>query len=166
MSGGPSHQGEVPGHNISGTHEPSHISGRHAVPSGTGRIHRLPVRRSLKGERPAELSMQAPNNVPEDDVHLRSATDNAGLPHILLRRPARPLIGGEDYELLFTVPSGDRKRFESQARRARHRFTCIGVIRPHSFGLRVRTLDATLRQLTAKSYEHFRPHPIHRESRP
>ena len=76
------------------------------------------------------------------------------------------LIGGEDYELLFTVPSSDRKRFESQARRARHRFTRIGVIRPRSFGLRIRTLTGTLRHLTAKGYEHFRPHPTHRVSRP
>ena len=75
------------------------------------------------------------------------------------------LIGGEDYELLFTVPARDRKRFESQAGRAQHRFTCIGAIRPRSFGLRVRTLDGTLRHLTAKSYEHFRPHPDRREFR-
>jgi thiamine-monophosphate kinase len=74
------------------------------------------------------------------------------------------LIGGEDYELLFTVPAGDRKRFESHAARARHRFTCIGVIRPHSFGLRIRTLDGALRLLTAKSYEHFSPRPGHRGS--
>ncbi len=76
------------------------------------------------------------------------------------------LIGGEDYELLFTVPAGGRKRFESHAGRAGYRFTCIGVIRPRSFGLRLRTLEGTLRHVTAQSYEHFRPHPDHRESRP
>lgn len=76
------------------------------------------------------------------------------------------LTGGEDYELLFTIPSGKRQRFVSQAKGARHRFTCIGVIRPRSFGLRVRTLHGALQPLATRSYEHFRPHTSNRESRP
>ena len=75
------------------------------------------------------------------------------------------LTGGEDYELLFTIPAANRRRFESHAARTRYCFTCIGEIRPRSFGLRVRAADGSLRPLIARSYEHFRTSAARRGSR-
>ena len=65
------------------------------------------------------------------------------------------LQGGEDYELLFTVSPRKQARVERLARRADCQWTCIGVIRPKSFGLRLRRPDRTLRSLRITSYQHF-----------
>jgi len=65
------------------------------------------------------------------------------------------LQGGEDYELLFTVPPSAQTKVERLGRKADCRWTCIGVIRPHSFGLRLRTKDGMLRPVSVTSYRHF-----------
>jgi thiamine-monophosphate kinase len=65
------------------------------------------------------------------------------------------LQGGEDYELLFTVSPRKQARVERLARRVDCRWSCIGVIRPESFGLRLRRPDGTLRRLQITSYQHF-----------
>ena len=66
------------------------------------------------------------------------------------------LTGGEDYELLFTVRPSNRPRLERQAARLRYHCTCIGQIKPASFGVQIRAGDGLLRPLAIKSYEHFR----------
>lgn len=66
------------------------------------------------------------------------------------------LTGGEDYELLFTVPPDRRATLDRLARRHGCRFTRIGTIRPKTQGLRVRGEDGTVRRLVSTSYEHFR----------
>ena len=66
------------------------------------------------------------------------------------------LAGGEDYELLFTVRASNRARLEREAGKLNYQCTCIGQIKPASFGLRIRTEDGSLRRLVAESYEHFR----------
>jgi thiamine-monophosphate kinase len=66
------------------------------------------------------------------------------------------LIGGEDYELLFTVTPSDREEVERQASRMKYRCTCIGQIKPASFGVQIRAADGSLGPLVIKSYEHFR----------
>lgn len=65
------------------------------------------------------------------------------------------LQGGEDYELLFTVPLSQQPRFQRLAARTTFRFTCIGAITPQRFGLRVRKADGTANALSNTSYEHF-----------
>jgi uncharacterized protein (DUF2062 family) len=65
------------------------------------------------------------------------------------------LGGGEDYEILCTVKTSARTRFEAQAARRGFRFTCIGTTRPQAFGLRIRTEGGSLQPLAATSYEHF-----------
>ncbi|WP_447973308.1 thiamine-phosphate kinase [Nitrospira sp. Kam-Ns4a] len=73
---------------------------------------------------------------------------------------ALALRGGEDYELLFTVPPRRRARLERLARRHGCRFTCIGTVRLPGEGLRLRGEDGTVRRLIPTSYEHFhRPAP-------
>ncbi|MBI4001681.1 MAG: thiamine-phosphate kinase [Nitrospira defluvii] len=70
------------------------------------------------------------------------------------------LQGGEDYELLFTVPLSQQPRFERLATTTTFRFTCIGAITPKRFGLRLRTETGMTRAMPVTSYEHFlRPSP-------
>lgn len=66
------------------------------------------------------------------------------------------LQGGEDYELLFTVPPAKRRALQRMARRAGPRLTCIGVIRPKAFGVQVRDTTGHVRRLAITSYSHFR----------
>jgi thiamine-monophosphate kinase len=66
------------------------------------------------------------------------------------------LQGGEDYELLFTVPSAKQSRFERLAASTTFRFTCIGSITHKRSGLRMRTDTGTTKILPITSYEHFR----------
>ncbi len=65
------------------------------------------------------------------------------------------LQGGEDYELLFTVPRSKQRQFERLATSTNFRFTCIGSITPERLGLRLRTGTGTTRTLPVTSYEHF-----------
>lgn len=65
------------------------------------------------------------------------------------------LTGGEDYELLFTVSPGNRVKLDRLTQRTRCRFSCIGMIRPKGFGLRVKHRNGSSRRLTTASYQHF-----------
>jgi thiamine-monophosphate kinase len=64
--------------------------------------------------------------------------------------------GGEDYELLFTVPAAKQRTLHRVTRRVGRRLTCIGVIRPRAFGVRMRDTTGRLRRLPVASYVHFR----------
>lgn len=65
------------------------------------------------------------------------------------------LQGGEDYELLFTVPRRTQLRFERLVGKTGFRMTCIGSITPKAAGLRLRTDTGTTQPLPVTSYEHF-----------
>jgi len=65
------------------------------------------------------------------------------------------LRGGEDYELLFTVPANKRATLDRFRRHAGCRLTPIGVIRPKRFGLTLRTARGTVIPLRNTSYQHF-----------
>jgi thiamine-monophosphate kinase len=67
------------------------------------------------------------------------------------------LAGGEDYELLFTVPARQRVRFERASARHRVKVTRIGTITAAKDGLRLALPDGRQRPLPVSSYEHFRP---------
>ncbi len=69
------------------------------------------------------------------------------------------LAGGEDYELLFTVPAGRRARLERLAYRLGTRLTCIGRIEPKARGIRVRGTDHRREPLPITSYRHFSSTP-------
>ncbi len=64
------------------------------------------------------------------------------------------LSGGEDYELLFTVPPAKVARVDSFIRRRLLRAAPIGLITPRRQGLRLIGVDGSVRPLTAKGYEH------------
>ena len=65
------------------------------------------------------------------------------------------LQGGEDYELLFAVPSSQQSRFERLAAKKTFCFTCIGRITPKRSGLRIHTEGGATAALPITSYEHF-----------
>jgi thiamine-monophosphate kinase len=65
------------------------------------------------------------------------------------------LAGGEDYELLFTVPPGKHRRFERLASQTDFRFTRIGAIMGKGTGLRLRSQTGMSQSLPHASYEHF-----------
>lgn len=65
------------------------------------------------------------------------------------------LMGGEDYELLFTASPHHRKAIEQEATRWKGGVTRIGMIQPHTFGIRLKTTQGSLRSLKVTSYQHF-----------
>ena len=72
---------------------------------------------------------------------------------------ALALAGGEDYELLFTVPARQRRKFERASKHQRLRITRVGTITTSREGLRMRAPDGQQRPLPFFSYEHFRSTP-------
>jgi len=70
---------------------------------------------------------------------------------------ALALAGGEDYELLFTVPARHRIRFQRASVQRRFRMTRVGRITPAREGLRMTLPDGRQRPLSSSGYEHFRP---------
>lgn len=75
------------------------------------------------------------------------------------------LQGGEDYELLFTIAPRHRKKVEQLARRIDCKLSCIGIVKPASYGLRIKDQSGTLRRLPMLSYQHFpTTHHYHRET--
>jgi thiamine-monophosphate kinase len=69
---------------------------------------------------------------------------------------ALALAGGEDYELLFTVPARLQKRFERASAQRHLRMTRVGRMTPAKEGLQMRLPDGRRRSLPLLSYEHFR----------
>ncbi len=63
--------------------------------------------------------------------------------------------GGEDYELLFTVPPRMRATIERQARARGFRITRIGTVRHRRFGIQLKDADGIMRPMPITSYEHF-----------
>ena len=66
------------------------------------------------------------------------------------------LAGGEDYELLFTVPARHRARFERASARQHFQMTRVGTMTPAKGGLRMTLPGGRQRPLPSSSYEHFR----------
>ena len=66
------------------------------------------------------------------------------------------LAGGEDYELLFTVPARQRERFAQASAQRQFHITRVGWMTPAREGLRMTLPDGHQRPLPLSSYEHFR----------
>jgi thiamine-monophosphate kinase len=66
------------------------------------------------------------------------------------------LAGGEDYELLFTVPARQRMRFHRASAQHRFRATRVGRMTAAKEGLRMALPDGRERPLPATGFEHFR----------
>jgi len=77
--------------------------------------------------------------------------------HGLKQDPAMvALAGGEDYELLFTVPSRRAARFEQATRTHRIHVTRVGRMLPRGRGLHIIMPSGRRQPLPVVSYEHFR----------
>ena len=72
---------------------------------------------------------------------------------------ALALAGGEDYELLFTVPARHRASFQRASARRGFRVTRVGRTTAAKEGLRMTLPDGRGRPLPVSSYEHFRRRP-------
>ena len=66
------------------------------------------------------------------------------------------LRGGEDYELLFTVPAHARTRFTRLAKQKKLKVTQIGNIQSKKLGIQLKLANGTFRPILVKSYDHFR----------
>ena len=66
------------------------------------------------------------------------------------------LQGGEDYELLFTVPEHKQSELKRLVKRQKIPITRIGAIQPRKLGIRLKLDDNRYRNITEKSYDHFR----------
>ena len=66
------------------------------------------------------------------------------------------LQGGEDYELLFTVPARHRTKFMRLVKRKKFNITQIGIIQSKKFGIRLKLANGSFRQILVNSYDHFR----------
>ena len=65
------------------------------------------------------------------------------------------LHGGEDYELLFTIPPKGKLELEKTAKSCRIPITQIGIIQPKRFGIRIEYEDKTQNLILPQGYEHF-----------
>ena len=65
------------------------------------------------------------------------------------------LIGGEDYELLFTVSPRQQSRLSHSAIERGLSLTCIGEIHPDRFGIQALSSHGKRHRLANRSYEHF-----------
>lgn len=66
------------------------------------------------------------------------------------------LTGGEDFELLFTVPEGKVSHLVRLSRQKRLRLTKIGKILPRSSGVKLKNARGKLAPFPARGYEHFK----------
>ena len=143
----------------------AYLTGRHLTP--TARLHE--ARRLAEG-RLASAAIDLSDGLAGDIRHICEESrvgcliDARRLPlssplivHARARRrdPIEyALSGGEDYELLFTVPLAKVTRVDGLIRRRQLRATPIGRITPARQGLRIIGVDGSVRPLTAKGYEH------------
>jgi thiamine-monophosphate kinase len=67
------------------------------------------------------------------------------------------LCGGEDYELLFTVPARKCAALDRFRRHAGCRLTPIGIIRLKRYGITLKTVRGNVIPLRNTSYQHFAP---------
>jgi thiamine-monophosphate kinase len=65
------------------------------------------------------------------------------------------LEGGEDYELLFTIAPRNQKTMSGLSHTFKTPITCIGEIKPKSFGRRLKSEEGINRNILKKSYDHF-----------
>jgi len=143
----------------------AYLTGRHLTPTA-----RLREARQLAEGRLASAAIDLSDGLAGDVRHICEESKVGCLIDARQLPLSRPLLayaragrrdpiayalgGGEDYELLFTVPPANVPRVEGLIRRRVLRATPIGRITPVGRGLRIIGTDGSVRPLTAKGYEH------------
>ena len=147
----------------------THLISRHVKPTA-----RLSEGRTLAERRLASAAIDLSDGLAGDLRHICEES-GVGATLDLRRLPLSPalldyararrqdpthyaLLGGEDYELLFTVPAGKVSEVEALIRLGRLCATPIGSIAGRRHGLQTIGHDGKTRALVARSYEHhFEP---------
>ncbi len=143
----------------------AYLTGRHLAPTA-----RLREARRLAETRLASSAIDLSDGLAGDVRHICEESKVGCLIDARQLPLSRPLIahsragrrdpiayalgGGEDYELLFTVPPAKVPLVEGLIRRRLLRATPIGSITPARRGLRIIGADGAVQPLTAKGYEH------------
>lgn len=65
------------------------------------------------------------------------------------------LQGGEDYELLFTAPAKHHQKVLNVSRQTKVPISCIGEIKPKTFGQQLELPEGRKQKLAKKSFNHF-----------
>ena len=71
------------------------------------------------------------------------------------------LEGGEDFELLFTVPESYQHHVEKIGLRHGAPITSIGTIESRKFGMKIKFADGSTRKIQETSFDHFRKKKKH-----
>ena len=154
-----------PARNVRPTRETRYLVQRHLAPTA-----RLAEGRILAGSGLASAAIDVSDGLAGDVRHI-CEDSSVGVLLDLRRLPLSPalltwaraqhrdpvayaLIGGEDYELLLTVPRSKTARVDALIRRGQLCATAIGTITPRHQGLRMITVKGKITPLTARSYEH------------
>lgn len=66
------------------------------------------------------------------------------------------LEGGEDYELLFVAPAEHHQKVLRVSKQTRVPISCVGEIKPNTFGKRLELPGGRMQPLARKSFQHFR----------
>lgn len=132
---------------------------------------RITLGRLLSSRRLASATLDLSDGLSGDLIHLCQQSRVGALlqeaslplsPHLISyasQRNVDPLLwalhGGEEYELLFTVPPKYQDRLNLAAKQLRIPVTAIGVITPRRSGIRIIHQDGTTQKLFPQSYVHF-----------
>jgi len=143
----------------------AYLTRRHLVPTA-----RLTEGRTLAEDKLASAAIDLSDGLAGDLRHICEESGVGALVDVRRLPLSSPLIahararrrspveyalsGGEDYELLFTVPPRKIARVEAHIRLRRLHATDIGTITARRQGLRMIGYDNTVRPLTARGYEH------------
>jgi len=132
---------------------------------------RLAIGQHLSKDRLAHAAIDVSDGLSGDILHLCQASQvgvELWASHLPISRQCQTytanhcpnpidfaLAGGEDYELLFTIPSRNQGKVSDLSRVLKTKMTCIGEIKPKSFGLRLKLKGGTSRNISRQSYDHF-----------
>ncbi len=132
---------------------------------------RLPIGQHLASNHLAHAAIDVSDGL-SGDIHHLCQSSQVGIElwgsHIPLSRQCQAyttaqdhnpidfaLAGGEDYELLFTIAPRHQDKVATLAKDLRTQMTCIGKIKPRSYGLRLKLEGGISRNILSKSYDHF-----------
>jgi thiamine-monophosphate kinase len=149
------------------------LIGRHLRPTP-----RLTVGQLLSGQRLATSAIDLSDGLSGDVRHICEQSrvgveiDMDALPiSSALRRYADrnkinsadiALQGGEDYELLFTVAPARRRKVEELRGQVDCKLSCIGIVKPQGYGVRIKDHSGSVHRLPILSYRHFDSNPHNR----
>jgi thiamine-monophosphate kinase len=141
------------------------LAARHCRPTP-----RLALGRELAGHRLATAMIDLSDGLASDLQHILQASGvgaelgSAALPlspafrEVLARQPQRlalALGGGEDYELLCTVPAARVAEAVALGEELGVPLTPLGTVLAPDAGLQLRAADGTVQPLRARGYDHF-----------